>query len=361
MSAPLLLSVAFSDETPSVVDTAITLAKHLGAPLATVHALGWRPMETEAQLTARIEIRTGEVLEALAPAVEAGIELLDPVVARGRPSDLVVETAGEVGAALIVTGGGGTGSLRRWLIGSVAESIVRASNVPVFVARGDDASIPGPVLCPVDFSPHALAGLQKAADTATRFQVPLVVLTVVPEAARAPRPERVDRALPQDVETARKRLTEVVATMDLSCELEHRVVVADDAGDAIVDAAAGAWLVVMATRSFGELRTEAVGAFTERVLRHNRRSALVVRVSPVDDDRSVSTLRQVGRLRLRAEEHLAAGRAEAARSLLEVAVGRARGNAALHDRLADVLDSLERSEEAAKQRSLAALIRKELE
>jgi len=55
------------------------------------------------------------------------------VVAEGAPPDAVIATADERNATLIVCGTHGRRGVRRLLLGSVAEHLVRTSDVPVLV------------------------------------------------------------------------------------------------------------------------------------------------------------------------------------------------------------------------------------
>ncbi|MCA9568087.1 MAG: universal stress protein [Myxococcales bacterium] len=362
MVAPLLVSLAFETETDDVLDTAIALAGAMGAPLATAHALGWRPLESDAQLAARIADARERIQGLLEPARAAGLELLEPVIGRGRPSELVVETGSTLGAQMIVTGGGSSRSMRRWLLGSVAESVVRASSLPVLVARGPAPDASRPVVCPLDLSPHSLEGFREAVRIARMFGCPVLTLTVVPEEEGYQSPEHVEKSLPRDPATARKRVATFVDEVDTEgLQIEHRIVADDEPSSAIARISAEGWLLVMATRSFDELRANALGAFTERVLRMTPGSALVLRVSGAVDDSPEAAVRRVGRLREQAAKHMAAGKAVSAVPLLELAVARANGNAALLERLADALDAAGREKEAKSRRALAALIREELD
>ncbi len=56
----------------------------------------------------------------------------------GRPDAEILELAEEVGAELIVVGSRGLGSLRRALMGSVSDSVVRHAHCPVLVVRGKE-------------------------------------------------------------------------------------------------------------------------------------------------------------------------------------------------------------------------------
>jgi len=66
---------------------------------------------------------------------EAGAEVAVAKVAFGEPDKKIVEEAEELGASLVVTGSRGLGSLRRSLMGSVSDSVVRHAHCPVLVVR----------------------------------------------------------------------------------------------------------------------------------------------------------------------------------------------------------------------------------
>src|SRR5215207_8421569 len=54
---------------------------------------------------------------------------------RGRPDREIVHLADEIGAGLIVIGSRGQGGVRRALMGSVSDSVVRNAHCPVLVVR----------------------------------------------------------------------------------------------------------------------------------------------------------------------------------------------------------------------------------
>ncbi|MCA3748079.1 MAG: universal stress protein [Rubrobacter sp.] len=65
-----------------------------------------------------------------------GTDVAVAKVAFGRPDREIVEEAEELGASLIVTGSRGLGGVRRALMGSVSDSVVRHAHCPVLVVRG---------------------------------------------------------------------------------------------------------------------------------------------------------------------------------------------------------------------------------
>ena len=54
---------------------------------------------------------------------------------KGRVDQEIVELGEEIGAGLIVMGSRGLGGLRRALMGSVSDSVVRHAHCPVMVVR----------------------------------------------------------------------------------------------------------------------------------------------------------------------------------------------------------------------------------
>jgi len=57
----------------------------------------------------------------------------------GDPDKEIVKLSEELDVGTIVIGSRGLGALRRALMGSVSESVVRHAHCPVFVVRGDEA------------------------------------------------------------------------------------------------------------------------------------------------------------------------------------------------------------------------------
>jgi nucleotide-binding universal stress UspA family protein len=89
----------------------------------------WRRLQENAEEEARRKLdeqmrqvgQTGEVVE-----VHARL---------GRPDAEIVGLADELGAGLIVLGSRGLGPLRRALMGSVSDSVVRHAHCPVLIVR----------------------------------------------------------------------------------------------------------------------------------------------------------------------------------------------------------------------------------
>ncbi len=91
-----------------------------------------------------IEARRVDAEEYLRPvAVELGAKgiRVDTRVRRGVPAEEIVAAAKEEGADLIAMSTHGRSGLGRLLFGSVAEAVLRQSEVPVFLMRASEAQV----------------------------------------------------------------------------------------------------------------------------------------------------------------------------------------------------------------------------
>jgi nucleotide-binding universal stress UspA family protein len=80
--------------------------------------------------------RAKEVLEQQAKRIEeSGVSVKEIHLLEGRADEEIVALAEEIGAGLIVMGSRGHGRLRRTLLGSVSDAVVRHAHCPVTVVR----------------------------------------------------------------------------------------------------------------------------------------------------------------------------------------------------------------------------------
>ena len=128
-------------------------------------------------IEAHLKRETAKLLEGRAREGESA-EVLS---GGGRVHEEVCEHAAKIGADLIVAGTHGRGAVGRLLLGSVAEKLIRASEVPVVVVpEGGEARFraKGAVVCPVDFSSPSEAGARGAASLAAALGGPLDLVYV---------------------------------------------------------------------------------------------------------------------------------------------------------------------------------------
>jgi nucleotide-binding universal stress UspA family protein len=189
----ILCPTDFSSLSARALDHAIALAGWYDAGLTVLHVSPLMPSVSGTSSLAidpiTLEPRGRErmverVREFAAPALKAGLDtrcLLreGPIVA-----DIVAQARQE-GADLVALGTHGYGGLRRLLLGSVAEKVLRQAPCPVLtVAGAAEASVPhappslARIVCAVDFSAPARRALSYALSLAQRAKARLTVLHV---------------------------------------------------------------------------------------------------------------------------------------------------------------------------------------
>jgi nucleotide-binding universal stress UspA family protein len=118
----------------------------------------------------------------LEPAHRAGVKV-DAVVDEGHPADRIVVRATSGTVDLVVMGTHGLRGFERFMLGSVAEKVLRRSTCPVMTvppAAATTAKVPYTrLLCPVDFSESSLAALRFAMSLAKEADARLTILHVL--------------------------------------------------------------------------------------------------------------------------------------------------------------------------------------
>ena len=138
----ILVPTDFSETAQKALDYAVELAEKLGAKLQVIHAfelplVGFPDgtLTITAEMATRITVAAQKALdEVVAKYKGRPVELMTSLV-QGDPRELVLEAARKLGADLIVMGTHGRRGIARALIGSVAESVVRTSSIPVLTLR----------------------------------------------------------------------------------------------------------------------------------------------------------------------------------------------------------------------------------
>ncbi|HEY6081715.1 MAG TPA: universal stress protein [Polyangiaceae bacterium] len=204
----------------------------------------------------------------------------------GRDYAQIVERAAEWQAELLVVGSHGHTGLKHWLLGSVAERVVRHAKCPVLVAR---RSSEGAVLAATDLSDPSLPAIEAGAREAERRGKKLVVVHAV-------QTREGDAAMgllgalpaldPPDVREARRALaSQIINSALLRFGAKAEVVVADE--DALTEVtrlaeSLPAELVVVGTKGRTGLSRVALGSVAAGVVEHTHCSVLVVRQHPLN-------------------------------------------------------------------------------
>jgi nucleotide-binding universal stress UspA family protein len=134
----ILLATDGSREAQLAATTAADLAKSTGSELHLIHVGELRPTflaQTEVE-PAQLEREARQLLDEQARKVEGvGGPVKQAHLRLGRADEEIVDLAQSIGAGLIVMGSRGRGRIRRALMGSVSESVVRHAHCPVTIVR----------------------------------------------------------------------------------------------------------------------------------------------------------------------------------------------------------------------------------
>jgi nucleotide-binding universal stress UspA family protein len=192
----ILCPVDFSELSGHALRYAARLAVCGGAKLVAIYA-NWfdaPPYFTEsriAELTREFRDSQAEAEKSLAAFVESTLgedaAAVEIRVAEGLPADVIMALAGSTGAGLIVMGTHGRTGYNRWMLGSVAEHVLRESTVPLLTVRSPFDGHIRRILCPVADTEVSREALALAAELAGCFGATLTALHVrEPHAAAAP-------------------------------------------------------------------------------------------------------------------------------------------------------------------------------
>jgi len=139
----ILVPTDFSPCAEHALDYACALAPKLGAKLHIVNAIGEALPELAVALTdqmlASIRDSSTAALADLVEARRARVIFGEVRVVEGDARDAILQTAKTVHADLIVIGTHGRRGLSRFLLGSVAEDILRRAPCPVLAVRLDSS------------------------------------------------------------------------------------------------------------------------------------------------------------------------------------------------------------------------------
>ncbi len=217
----------------------------------------------------------------------------EPRICVGQPAEELQRIAREDQAAMVVTATHGRKGLKRLLLGSVTEKVMRSLNCPLLVIRGgatDAASPPDRslhfrrILVGCDFSPDADLAFQHALGLAQEFQSELHLVHVIemPTYTELLRPvlehrrsstaaikafiqDKIDALIPEDARHWCRASTALLEGQPYAQLLHY-------AEQAEVD------LIVLGSRGHGVFDTMLIGSTTDRIIRNA--GCTVLSVSP---------------------------------------------------------------------------------
>jgi nucleotide-binding universal stress UspA family protein len=287
----ILLPTDGSREAELAATTAAALAKGTDSELHVVHVGPFMPMlfSTMEEEPARMAREARKTLDGAVGQLEAaGGDVAQAHLRVGGASEEIVALAEELGAGLIVMGNRGRGGVRRALMGSVSDSVVRHAHCPVLVVRAASIAFPTRILVATDGSKEAELASSSAADLAERTGSELHVVYVghmPPVIYESPGALALDRDLQSRMqeraeEGTRTKLDEQVQRVrEAGGEVAgaHAKLGRPDAEIAGLAEELGAGLIVLGSRGLGPLRSALMGSVSHSVVRHAHCPVLVVR------------------------------------------------------------------------------------
>ncbi len=296
-----LIAIDGSVESSLAIDTADTLAWPPGSVIEVLTVL---PTDTELYggpwtdvgfiqpdgLRERLAVERAELLEQVAARLRRPAVDVVTRIRVGRAASVIVDTADELRADLIVLGARSHGTIERAMLGSVSAEVIDQAHCAVLVARCSSVSR---ILVGTDGSTEAMSavglvgrsGLFRAATTRVLHATdvhPYWWLGAVP-ADTAIRAETLDTVS----DLAYERATQVTngAADDLrAAGLEVSTSVREGPASAAIIDEAKRWradLVVVGTRGHGLVKRLLLGSTARSVLNHVEASVLITRSTPV--------------------------------------------------------------------------------
>ncbi|MGM0591554.1 MAG: universal stress protein [Halobacteriota archaeon] len=221
--------------------------------------------------------------EAVAAVAARGETLgvsVTPTVESGSPSEIILEESDRLGADLVVLGTHGRTGVDRFLVGSVAESVVDRAPTSALTVRPADPPSPtayGTVLVSVTSSDSTEAAVRQAVDVAHRYDATLHALGVVD--ARLAATTAIREALEGPSRRAVREAAVHAAERGVAVETDVRVGIPTDELLAH-ERTVGADLVVVSGDERTPLDRLATQAVVRRVVRRSQVPVLVARKSP---------------------------------------------------------------------------------
>jgi nucleotide-binding universal stress UspA family protein len=280
----ILVPLDFSQGSLEALNYALPIAKKFGAAIHLVHVT--EPDEAfEVSGASHLMLETARSIEFLGERLpethRKHLSAFGPEnchVRAGRPYQKICGLARKIDADLIVLGTRGYTGVKRILLGSTAERVVRFASRPVLVVRRRGRKQPKEfilhkILAPIDFSQCSMSGAMYAALFAKTFDAKLLFLHVFSgvmptETGKVSKPLKKNDAI--DLENARldmEAFTQLDFLRDVNCTTEIRAGYAVDeicceAAKSDVD------LVVIATHGRSGFNRMLLGNTAEHVVRY---------------------------------------------------------------------------------------------
>lgn len=216
-------------------------------------------------------------------------------VEKGWAEEVIIEKAAADKGTLISMATHGRSGINRWLLGSVAEKVLRGATSPLLLVRAaEEAKTEGEaplssVIVPLDGSELAEQGLSAVAELAKQLQlevvlfraytIPLSALAVDPEGYYVVNDEELISVMRDEAVAYLEKKTE--ATKKLGVEKVRYIAKYGIAADEIISLGRETPdnLIAMCTHGRSGVKRWVLGSVTETVVRHSGDPVLVIRAA----------------------------------------------------------------------------------
>ncbi|QLD89595.1 universal stress protein [Natronomonas salina] len=285
MLEDILIPTDGSDEAGIAIDHGLDLAARFDATAHVLHVVNVRQTQTAPHSEECEQDGETYVTTVADRAADQGIAV-EQCVRTGYPEDCILSYADDHGVDLVAMGTHGRTGVRRYVLGSVAERVVRLADVPVLTVRlGESRTRFFPyedVLVPTDGSDGAMAAAEWAVGVADAYDATVHALSVVDATSLGLDVRSVGRA--DDLDDAARSAIDDVTTMAREAGLSATGTVATGTPyreiRSYVDEY-GTDLTVIGRRGKAELERYLVGGVADRTLRTSH--VPVVTVKHPDD------------------------------------------------------------------------------
>ena len=299
----ILVPTDFSDCARAALSHALSLARQHGAEVHFLHvmvayeedpySMVYQVTDRHTILQQQRDLCSRSMQEILAREDTTGLKVVEHRQRSFVVAPRILETATDLDVDLIVMGGHGRRGLRRLLLGSVAEEVVRTASCPVLTVReggGDLRMPPRRIVVPLDLSQRGRPALETARRlAATETRIDLVHVVERPSVPLAYQPAR-EQAESYGFPRIAPRVEEAIAELAAQCAGPNVVsqigVLEGRPADAIVDYAenSGADLIVLASHGFTGVDRLLIGSVAEQVVRSAGCPVLVLKDGATFDD-----------------------------------------------------------------------------
>src|SRR3712207_5329345 len=162
----ILVATDGSEDAELAATTAVGLARSTSSELHVVHT--WRTVPSvhfDSFVRQELEGQAQRILDEQVRKIEGlGGTVAQAWLREGGAAEEIVALAEEIEAGLIAVGSRGRGRIRRLLMGSVSDAVVRHAHCPVIVVRWKPVVFPAKILLATDGSEEATLAVQTAAE-----------------------------------------------------------------------------------------------------------------------------------------------------------------------------------------------------